>query len=179
MQNWDKQKISAIVSILLAALLALAAVYGYDIKVVQPRETAALQTTAPAALQPTAPLSPPPLLAGRGVTGFNDLAVDNITLTGALVQGVAEVTLTAGMTLTPAASVYLVHASGAVSMTLAAPTVPGQILYLVGDDANTVTVNDTNILTTDGNAVTFGQYDIVEWLSVGSKWLHVAKSANS
>jgi hypothetical protein len=66
-----------------------------------------------------------------------------------------------------------------VTVTLAAPAVTGQVLYLYGDDNQTITVADSNIYSTDGNAVTLGQYDIVEFLSIGDKWVHVAKSANS
>ena len=53
------------------------------------------------------------------------------------------------------------------------------MLYLYGDDANTITINDTNIRSTDGSAVTIGQYDIVEFMSSGAEWIHVAKSADS
>ena len=172
----DKAKVAQILGILLSALLALAAVYGYDVKVIQPRELA------------QAPL---PLAAERGITNFNDLSVDSVTATGnvsaggtlsssgSLLQGSKAITLTAGLSVAPAASVYILSSTGAVSMTLAAPAASGQVLYLYGDDANTITVNDSNIYTTDGNAVTFGQYDIVEFMSVGSKWVHVAKSADS
>lgn len=87
-------------------------------------------------------------------------------------------TPTAGQTLTPTASMYVVNSSAAVSMTLAVCGTDGKLLYLYGDDANTVTVNDTNIRSTDGNAVTFGQYDVVAWICRGNDWIHVSKSAN-
>ena len=86
---------------------------------------------------------------------------------------------TAGQILTPTLTFYSVDSSGAVSMTLGASCTQGQPLILYGDDANTVTVNDTNIFTTDGNAVTFGQYDAVLWVCDTNTWIHVAKSANS
>ena len=75
MGNWDKAKVSAIVGILLSALLALAAVFGYDVKVIQPREA-----------------RPAPALrveAGRrsSVTGFDDLSVASVTATGAVAAG--------------------------------------------------------------------------------------------
>ncbi len=165
MSEDDKKLIGKILSILLTAAFALLAVFGYDVQVIQPRE-AGLGTL-------------PPRVESRGVTGFDDLEIDDVTSTGKLIQGSTAVTLTAGLTITPATNVYLISSSGAVSMTLAAPAATGQLLYLYGDDANTVTVNDTNIYTTDGNAVTFGQYDLVEFISVGGKWVHVAKSANS
>ncbi len=179
MDGWDKAKLGQIIGILLSALLALAAVYGYDVKVIQPREA----------------VEPVPLVVERGMTNFNDLSVDSVTATGAvsagsvsagslasagpLIQGTKAVTLTAGLQISPAYSLYLLSSTGAVSMTLAAPTAPGQVLYLYGDDANTITVNDTNIRSTDGNAVTIGQYDIVEFMSTSAEWIHVAKSADS
>jgi hypothetical protein len=168
----DKQKVSAILTVILTAVLALLAVYGYDVKVIQPREAVLNLPSAPA-------------IAQRGMTNFNDLQVDGVTTTGGvtvggpLIQGTKALTLTAGLQIAPAYSMYLVSSTGAVSMTLAAPSAPGQVLYLYGDDANTITVNDTNIRSTDGNAVTIGQYDIVEFMSSGAEWIHVAKSADS
>jgi len=108
------------------------------------------------------------LTASPGAT----VSLGNLKLTA------ADITPTAGQTITPAYGMYVVNSSGAVSMTLAAPAAAGQILYLYGDDANTVTVNDTNIRSTDGNAVTFGQYDLVEFVSSATEWIHLAKSAN-
>lgn len=170
----DKQKISAILTVVLTAVVALLAVFGYDVRVIQPRETLL-----------SAPTTVLPAFAERGITNFNDLQVDGVTTTGGvtvggpLIQGTKALTLTAGLQVAPAYSMYLLSSTGAVSMTLVAPTAPGQVLYLYGDDANTITVNDTNIRSTDGNAVTIGQYDIVEFMSTGTEWIHVAKSADS
>lgn len=158
-----KPTVSKILNILLVAVLALAAVFGYDIGVIQPRETNAVilaQTT------------------GRAV---GDTNLTNLVLSGALTVGRADITPTAGQTITPEGSysMYTINSSGAVSITLAAPTQAGNILILYGDDNNTVTVNDTNIRSTDGNAVTLGQYDVVLWVSTATEWIHVAKSADS
>lgn len=158
-----KPTVSKILNILLVAALALAAVFGYDIGVIQPRETNAVilaQTT------------------GRAV---GDTNLTNLVLSGALTVGRADITPTAGQTITPEGSysMYTINSSGAVSITLAAPTQAGNILILYGDDNNTVTVNDTNIRSTDGNAVTLGQYDVVLWVSTATEWIHVAKSADS
>lgn len=176
MSGWNKELVAKILSVLLTALIALLAAFGYDVQVVQPRVAEQIQAAGlPAATLP----------ASRGVTGFDDLAVASVTAAGDIAAGgrllhaSTAVTLTAGMTVTPATDFYVISSTGAVSMTLAAPAGTGQVLYLYGDDNNTVTVNDTNIYTTDGNAVTFGQYDIVEFVAVGNKWVHVAKSANS
>jgi hypothetical protein len=112
------------------------------------------------------------------VTGVSSLG-DKATFSGEVVYGATPVTLTAGLTVNPASSYYVVSSSAAVSMTLGTTgATAGQLVFLYGDDANTVTVNDTNILTTDGNAVTFGQYDIVGFLFNGTSWVHLWKSAN-
>lgn len=183
MEGWDKQKVSAILSVLLTAVLAILAVFGYDVKIIQPREE--MLSLGPAHLLP-----PDPQLGLRGLTNLDDLAVADlsaesadvaggVTVGGKLLQSSTAVTLTAGMQIAPAYSVYRLSSTDAVSMTLSAPAASGQVLYLYGDDANTITVNDTNIRSTDGNAVTIGQYDVVQFISVGSEWIHVAKSADS
>ncbi len=168
MNGLDKKTMGAILSIVLTAAIALLAAFGYDVQVVQPREAARTQELGPASM-----------VASRGVTGFDDLAIDDVTSSGKLIQGSTAITVTNGATITPAYSVYNLSAAGAVTVTLAAPAVTGQVLYLYGDDNQTITVADSNIYSTDGNAVTLGQYDIVEFMSVGSKWVHVAKSADS
>lgn len=101
-----------------------------------------------------------------------------VTLGSTLIQSSTSITPTAGQTITPTVGFYSVNSSGAVSMTLAACTAAGQLVWLYGDDANTVTVNDTNLLSTDGNAVTFGQYDLVGLMCNGAAWAHAYKSAN-
>ncbi len=177
MQGWDKETTAKVIGIVLSLLIALLSVFGYDVTVAQPRAAQlASAELAEATLEP--------LITERGTTNLNDLAVDSLTAggalsSGALIQGSRAITLTAGLQVTPDRGVYVLSSSAAVSMTLTAPTSPGQLLLLYGDDANTITVNDSNIYTTDGNAVTIGQYDLVGFLSVGSKWVHLFKSANS
>ena len=108
------------------------------------------------------------------VSGYGD-----ILMNGKLVTSTSAVTLTAGQLIQPTKSTYILSSTGNVSMTLDAcgPTT-GQFIILYGDDANTITVNDTNIYTTDGNAVTLGQYDVVGWACAGTKWSLAWKSAN-
>ncbi len=169
MNGLDKKTVGAILSIVLTAAIALLAAFGYDVQVVQPRVAEQMRDLGPAL----------GMMASRGVTGFDDLAIEDVTSSGKLIQGSTAITVTNGATITPAYSVYNLSAAGAVTVTLAAPAVTGQVLYLYGDDNQTITVADSNIYSTDGNAVTLGQYDIVEFMSVGSKWVHVAKSADS
>ena len=97
----------------------------------------------------------------------------------ALASASTAITLTAGQTVTPTYGLYILSATGAVSMTLAACNAPGQQVFLYGDDNQTITVNDTNIRSTDGNAVTLGQYDMVGFMCSGTEWDHILKSANS
>lgn len=125
--------------------------------------------------------APPPAANGQyfGNLTAQTLTASDLTLSGKLVQSTSSITLTAGQLITPTKSTYLLSSTGAVSMTLApcsADTVSFVALY--GDDNNTITVNDTNIYTTDGNAVTLGQYDVTGWVCAGTKWSLAWKSAN-
>lgn len=142
-----------------------------------------------------------------GTTNLDDLIVRNITIMGdqvvgddlvvsgegyfntsidvvgpaVLYQPVFEtraITLTAGMSVTPEHGAYHLSSTGAVSMTLAACVNDGQLVSLYGDDANTVTINDTNIRSTDGNAITLGQYDVVVMQCFDAEWNLISKSAN-
>jgi hypothetical protein len=121
-------------------------------------------------------LSPAPApdeIEALGVTHFTGVSVDELFL-----PGFADETITDGETLTPTVTVYALDSAAAVTMTLAASASEGQPLILIGDDNNTITINTTNLRTTDGNAVTVGQYDVVMFVYQDSEWLHVAKSAN-
>lgn len=109
-----------------------------------------------------------------------DGATGTVTMAGAMKYTATAWTPTAGETLTAAATYYTVNSSAAVTITLGTTgAAAGQLLILVGDDANTVTINDTNLLSADGNAIDFGQYDVVMLVFNGTKWALIAKSANS
>lgn len=243
-----KPTLSKIITILLTAAIALAAVFGYDIGVIQPRETnAVILAQTPGALTVDrsrdgviAPPWLPPIIVGEtttaeSTTNLSDLAVNSLTVSGLvsadsltvsgavsaadltvssavsatdltvsraisttgltatddllvtgdvtlsslLIQSSTSVTLTAGLTITPAYTMYMLDSSGAVSMTLAPPTAAGQTLYLFGNDNNTITINDTNVRTSTGNAITLGQYDVVQWISTATEWIEVALLADS
>lgn len=196
----SKTTIGQILGIVLTAAVALLAVFGYDVTVIQPRQMAPqdeLLQFGPAARGLYATLCYRPEGGASfecdsgGTFSVNDgaaLTIDSggsltasagaTVALGNLVLTKSDFTPTAGQTLTPAYGMYAVNSSGAVSMTLAAPSEAGQLLVLYGDDANTVTVNDTNLRSTDGNAVTFGQYDVVAFISSATEWIHVAKSVN-
>lgn len=194
-----KEQWSKIIGILLTALLALAGVFGYDVLVIQPRQevqvagsgfavqTEAGHNTACYMEQGGAKFT---CDSGGGIeinTGATldvnagaTATIENLTIGGMLLQSSTAITLTtAGQTITPSYGLYILSATGAISMTLAACDAPGQVVYLYGDDNQTITVNDTNIRSTDGNAVTLGQYDMVGFMCSGTEWDHLFKSANS
>lgn len=105
-------------------------------------------------------------------------ASSDISHDGLLIGSTTTVTVTDGQTITPTTSLYILDAAGAVTVTLAACSNNDQQLRLFGNDAQTITVADTNIRTTDGDVVTLGQYDIVGWNCVSTEWIHAYKSAN-
>ena len=123
---------------------------------------------------PISPIPTPEPIIALGTTHFTDL-----DYAGILYPGFADLTVsTAGQSLTPEYTVYALDSSGAISMTLTACSNDGQPLVLIGDDANTVTVNDSNIRTSDGNALTVGQYDIIVMMCQDTEWLEWLKIAN-
>jgi hypothetical protein len=122
-----------------------------------------------------------------GVTNFDGTSdfASTVTVNGNITYGGLEIhsnnifTPTAGQTLTPVDTFYRIGSTAAISMVLAACSNNGQIVATYGKDNNTVTINDTNIRTTDGAAATIGQYDIIYWVCSGTEWIHMLKSANS
>jgi hypothetical protein len=113
-------------------------------------------------------------LAVTGTTSANGgLTAKNIIATA------NAVTVTNNQIITPTYTFYNLSAASGVTITLGAACTDGQLLYLRGDDNQTITIADSNIYTTDGNALTLGQYDMAGWLCTGNKWLELWKSANS
>ena len=101
-------------------------------------------------------------------------------LLGKLTLSFTDLTVTDGYIITPTYSVYALDTAGAVTVTLAASANEGQLLTLINDDANATIIADTNIRTSDGNAVTMaGAYDITLWLYQDSEWLLLLSIANS
>lgn len=123
-----------------------------------------------------------------GATVSSDAAVDlnstlNVdgatTLAGLLYPSFADETITDGETLTPTVTVYALDSAGAVTLTLAASATEGQLLILIGDDANNITINDTNVRTNDGGVQVIGQYDVIIWVYQDSEWIEISESNNS
>ena len=115
--------------------------------------------------------------SGMSISG-NLAVTGNTTFSGLVYPSSTTLTPTAGQSITPAYDLYIIDSSGAVSVTLTACSHNGQEVWFYGEDANTITVNDSNIRSTDGNAVTFGQYDVVGFMCAKTEWNHIAKSAN-
>ena len=120
------------------------------------------------------------------VTATDDVAVGDAltvagaaTLDGPTVLGSTAITVTDGQTITPTGALYRLNAAGAVTITLGGVCSDGQLLLLYGEDAQTVTVADTNIRSADGGAQAIGQYDLSAWLCVQGAWIALAESANS
>lgn len=101
------------------------------------------------------------------------------TFGGLTILSSTSVTVTDGMTLTPAVSLYRLNAAGGVTLTLNACVNDGQIVYLYGEDNQTVTIVDSNILTHDGGTLSVAQYDLSALICVAGKWAQIAEVANS
>lgn len=85
-------------------------------------------------------------------------------------------------TLTVAASCYIVYVdtSKNADYTLATTNaVTGTLLYVDQIGPGTLVITDTNVLTSDGNAVSLGANDASLWLFDGSKWQEMLKLAGS
>lgn len=136
-------------------------------------------------------------IAAMGVTHFTAIEADDVTATddvvvgdaltvtgaatldGLAVLGSTAITVTDGQTITPTGALYRLHAADAVTVTLSGACSDGQLLLLYGEDAQTVTVADSDIRTADGGAQAIGQYDLSAWLCVEGAWIALAQSANS
>jgi cytoskeletal protein CcmA (bactofilin family) len=102
-----------------------------------------------------------------------------VTLQGALYSSFTDLAVSDGDTITPTYTTYALDTSGAVTITLAASAQEGQLLVLVGDDSNTITINDTNLRSNDGSAQTLGQYDALMFVYQDSEWIEISDSPNS
>lgn len=118
-------------------------------------------------------------LAGAA-TLADDLTLGNdLTLGGLLYPSFTNLTVTNGSTLTPTYTIYALDSAAAVTMTLAASGTEGQLLLLIGDDANAVTIADTNIRTNDGNAQVLNAYDALLLVYQDDEWLELTESNDS
>jgi hypothetical protein len=102
-----------------------------------------------------------------------------VTLQSTLFQSFGNETITDGETLTPTLTTYALDSGGAVTMTLAASGTEGQFLVLIADDTGPIVIADTNIRTSDGNALSLGPYDIAAFVYQDSEWLELFLITNS
>lgn len=107
-----------------------------------------------------------------GTTGDLDIG-------GLLQPSFADETITDGETLTPTVTVYALDSASAVTMTLAASADEGQLLILIGDDANNVLIADTNLRSSTGGALTLNQYDVAFFVYQDNEWIEIALLTNS
>jgi len=126
-----------------------------------------------------------------GVTGASTLTgaitgsstatfADEVTSSAEVTWAGTHITPTTGTTLTISDTVYIVETTGAITMTLGTTGADeGQFVVFIGADANNVTVNDTDIRTSTGAALTIGQYDIVVFMYDGHSWIEWLILANS
>jgi len=120
-----------------------------------------------------------------GTTHFTDLSVEDLevsgdtSLSGLAIFSSTEVTVTDGITVTPTTTLYVLDSAAAVTITLAACTADGTPLVTYGRDANTITINDTNVRTNDGSAQTLGQYDAITWICVDTEWVELSDSPDA
>ena len=162
------------VAYFVVALLVLAANVFLGVQFPQPPDPVLRPTEGPAE-EPALSKAEGEELLPLGTTHFDDLQ-----LTGLLQPGFADLAATDGMTITPEYTVYALDTTAAVTVTLAASAEEGQLLVLINDDANATIIADTNLRSSDGNAITLaGAYDVVLFVYQDSEWLEIAKSADS
>ena len=103
-----------------------------------------------------------------------------VTLQGAFYPSFTNLTVTGGPTyITPTYTIYALDSAGAVSATLQATGTEGQLLILIGDDANNVTINDTNLRSNDGAAQVLNAHDVLMLVYQDSEWLEISESNDS
>lgn len=110
----------------------------------------------------------------------DDVAIGgDLTLSGLLYPSYTNITVTNGLLITPTYTIYTLDSAAAVTITLQATGTEHQLLLLCGDDANTITINDTNTRSNDGAAQTIGEYDCILWLYFDAEWVEISESNNS
>lgn len=114
---------------------------------------------------------------GNGET-INNTTDGFIGYTGGQLWSTTTITAANATTYTVSAyTVYNMDSASAVTITLAACTEGGPVI-IAGDDANNITIADTNIRTSDGAAAVVGQYDVWFAICVDSEWLEIANITN-
>lgn len=102
-----------------------------------------------------------------------------VTFQNAFYPSFTNLVVTDTDTITPTYVTYALDSVGPATITLNATGTEGQLLILIGDDANNITINDTNVRTNDGAAQVIGQYDVIMWVYQDSEWIEISESNNS
>ena len=114
-------------------------------------------------------------------TQTGDIALSGaLDIAGLLLTSFTNLTVTEGYIITPTVTTYALDTAGAVTITLGASADEGQILILINDDANAVIVDDTNIRTSTGAALTMaGAYDVLVFIYQDAEWVELLAIADS
>lgn len=118
------------------------------------------------------------LTGALDANGAADFA-STVTIGGLLYPSFTNLTATNGTTITPTYSIYALDSAAAVTITLAASGTEGQLLVLIGDDANDITVADTNLRSNDGSAQVLNAYDVLFLVYQDDEWLEISESNDS
>lgn len=104
----------------------------------------------------------------------------NLTLQALLLTSFSDRATSDGDTITPTVTTYALDTTGDVTITLAASASEGQPLIIINDDDNATIIADTNLRSSDGNAITLaGANDIAMFVYQDSEWNELLTIANS
>lgn len=148
--------------VLIALLISLLTVLGYDVGVVRPR-MAALAWGAM-----------PPDALPRSATGISSLKLSG----GLTLAPGAATTLTDGATFAPSRAAHPLDSAGDVGVSLAAGSATaGDLLLLYNTADTTITITDTGTAKLAGDAG-LGQHDALLLIYDGAHWIELARSDN-
>jgi len=115
--------------------------------------------------------------SGSTVTIDTATVSTQLTTKTTIITPPTATTVTPAMTLTPTSSYMPLTAAGTVGFGAITAGTAGQLLYLVNNANQTITITDTGALHLAGNDA-LGQYDSITLLSDGTNWNEVARSNN-
>ncbi len=151
--------------VLVALLISVLTVLGYDINIAKPR-----MQSAPAPIY-TAP---------RATTHLSALEIAGNLGIGAKLYAApgANDVVTDGETIAPIAFVQPISSTAAVGAAIATTgRNTGDLLLLYNTGSNTITITDTGNIVLAGNAA-LGQYDTLLLIFDGTRWVQISKADN-
>ena len=167
----DKGKVGAVASIIISAIIALAALWGYNVIVVQPLQQQVNQA-APAGA--TGDTNFTNVVASGSVAAGTTLTAGTSTFRG--VQ--STVTVTANGTIAVTADIVPLTAAGTVGTgTITGCNTAGKVTTFYNTANQTITISDTSTIMLAANAA-LGQYDTLTVLGDGTNCLGIAQSNN-